>query len=137
MVVDLLADWIADWAAWLDPTWTASLCAVVASLGAGAMVVRRWWLKQVAPRMRAFDRVMLLLQGRAAVTLPEDPNQVLRPALPGALERLGLIDGRIESLEVKVGELHDDMGEFRTDVGEVRTDVAMVRDRLNALDIPP
>lgn len=95
----------------------ASSAGTTAGIAVAAfMASRRVWKKRFSPMVDGLSKALMVVNGREAVTLPENPDVELAPAIPGALERLEKIESTCDKLIVAQASVQVDLKAVRAEV---------------------
>lgn len=113
----------------MDPAWIAASIGAASAVVGASITARRKWLAKVTPLMDGVQQGMIVLNGRDAVTLPEDPDTILAPAIDGVLVRLNRLDRTDEVLIAKIHAMEKDLAhvkhEMQTNGGDSIKDLAI------------
>lgn len=91
--------------------WFTSVAGATGAAGAlvaAAVTTRRRWRARVSPFIESVSKGLLVLNGRDAITLPEDPSVILAEPILGALDRLSTIEAEQAKIILHLG--HTQMG---------------------------
>lgn len=105
-------------------------CAAIGTVTTALIVlikrVTKTWREHLKPTYDALQKALILLNGRDAVTLPENPSVELTPAIPGALQRIESIEQTTDKMVVqqamqkaKTDLIHEDMQAVKAQVSTV------------------
>jgi len=67
--------------------------------------IRGAWKGAVHPAVERLETALIVLNGREAVHLPENPSVVLAPAIPGVLERMATIEDGLACMRSSVEDI--------------------------------
>lgn len=111
--------------------WLAAVVSITGSVWLIGRRVLRFWKNTVRPTIHRFDRALIVLNGREAVTLPEN-GRMVSPAIAGILERVETVETSITCMRSAVDEIRDEV--TPNGGGSIKDSVNRMEERLRRGD---
>lgn len=136
-----------------DTAWVTGAAGVLGAASAAFVASRRLWKNRLAPIFDSAAKAMIVLNGRDAVTLPEDSAVEVSPPIPGVLDRIADIEqvqgafvmhlGRMQMSMAKaerdtehlIGKVHEIEHEVKPNGGaSIKDSVCRIENHLTSID---